>query len=74
MLWFKKRECDHSESYDKLYKRWIDVDARVTRLEVNEDNLRNMARKIQKNRAEADAAAATESDPKDIKDSVLVAV
>lgn len=49
--WFRSK-CTHSDVYDTLLKRWTDVEARVSRLELNEDNMRNMARKIQRGKPE----------------------
>jgi hypothetical protein len=37
------------EQYETLSKRWIDVDARISRLELNEESFRDkVLRKIQK--------------------------
>ena len=49
---FFRSKCTHADVYDTLLKRWTDMDARITRLELNEDNLRNMARKIQRGKPE----------------------
>lgn len=47
MSWFSTK-CTHSDEIERLLKRWTDAEARITRLELNEDNMRNMARKIQR--------------------------
>lgn len=51
--WNKPKEENkivNSEEYSYLLKRYAELAARVDYLEANEDNLRNLARKIQKGR------------------------
>lgn len=47
------------EQYETLSKRWIDVDARVSRLELNEESFRDkVLRKIQKPKKESEDLSA----------------
>lgn len=52
-MWFKKQKSDKkelkSEEYETLLKRWIDLEARVGRLELSEKDFRDkVLRKIQR--------------------------
>lgn len=49
MSWFRSK-CTHADVYETLLKRWSDIEARVSRLELNEDNIRNMARRVQQHK------------------------
>lgn len=44
--WFKSK-CTHEEAYITLHKRITDVELRLDSMEAFQDNIRNMARKIQ---------------------------
>lgn len=59
MFWQKRKQLD-SEEYSTLLKRLVQVEARVDYLEANEDNLRNLARKIQKQRVKKEEEPETE--------------
>jgi len=47
MSWFSKK-CTHSDEYATLFKRLTDLELRMDKIELFEDNMRNMARKIQR--------------------------
>lgn len=59
MFWNKRKQLD-SEEFVTLLKRIGQLEARVDYLEANEDNLRNLARKIQKARVKKDEDNETE--------------
>jgi len=44
--WLKSK-CTHAEAYNTLYKRLTEVELRLDHMEAFQDNIRNMARKIQ---------------------------
>lgn len=66
--WFRRKELDSTE-YLNVLKRVAIVEARLDALELNQDNMRNLARKIQKHRAEAE-----ESKDLNIPDPVILPV
>lgn len=59
MFWQKRKELNSVE-YDYVLKRLAEVQARVDYLEASFDNMRNLARKIQKAKQAKEEAVETE--------------
>ncbi len=51
MSWFTKK-CTHSDEYTALHKRLTQAELRIDDLEAFQDNVRNMARKVQRKHTE----------------------
>lgn len=51
MNWFTKK-CTHADEYSTLYKRLTQVELRLDDYEAFQNNIRNMARKIQRGKVE----------------------
>jgi hypothetical protein len=64
--WFKRKEINSTE-YSNLHKRVTHVELELEKLELSLDNIRNMARKIQK-------AREIKEEPEDLSSQVLVPV
>lgn len=60
-------KCSHAEHWEESNKRWLDVETRLTRLELNEDSFRNkVLRKLQKGKNYEEIE---ETEEKDVKDA-----
>jgi len=68
MFW-NKPKCTHSDVYETLVQRVRNVELRMDDMEAFQDNIRNMARKVQdrKRKEENDAA-----EPEDLKSRMLI--
>lgn len=71
MSWFRRKELD-SKEYETLLKRLVQAEARLDYLETNEDNLRNLARKIQKARIKPPEENEQNEKPEDLKSKMLL--
>jgi len=65
-----KSECSHANEYATLRKRITELELRCDDLESFQENMRNMARKIQKRKEPVQEEAETE----DLKSKILIPV
>lgn len=65
------RPCTHADMYETLAKRYVDLQHRVDALEINQDNMRNLARKIQRNREKATEET---EETEDLRSKILIPV
>jgi DUF1365 family protein len=65
--WFRSKETDE-DRYATLRKRVADLMLRVDEIEAFQENIRNMSRKIQKNKAKQEE----DQEPKSLRDQILM--
>lgn len=66
--WFKQK-CSHADEYETLRKRVREVELRIDDMEAFQENIRNMARKIQTRRPKQEE---TEEEPEDLKTKMFI--
>jgi len=66
--WFRSK-CTHDTEYAQLRKRVTDLELRADDLEAFQENIRNMARKVQKRRESQETEA---EDAKDLNPRVIL--
>lgn len=69
--WFRSKLADENE-YISLRKRVLNVELRLDEIEQFQENIRNMARKVQTRAKKEENEAKTDTESTDLKSQILV--